>query len=303
MSPGVAHQFCGALGKQAVCQVRVSLTLANETLGCPVNWRLFLPEEWNEDTERRARCHIPDEIHHRPKWQLALDAINELGEWGVDVGVMPVLGDAGYGEITAFRLGLEQRELTYIVEVKSSTSAHPADAVPSAPPRTGRSGRPRTPKYPWAMSLKAIRAALPDAAWEQVAWRDGSKGALSSRFAAVAVRPANVNIPRDPDTRELPLRLLVMQWPDGAAAPSKYWLSNKPINTPIADLARFGKARWRIEQDYRELKDALGIDHVEGRSWNGWHRHVTLVSAAHVFLTLERQDPKAPAPISASSKS
>jgi SRSO17 transposase len=303
MSPGVAHQYCGALGKQAVCQVGVSLTLANEKLGCPVNWRLFLPEEWNEDAERRKRCHIPDEIHHRPKWQLALDAIDELGEWGVDIAALPVLGDAGYGEITAFRLGLEQRDLSYIVEVKSSTSAHARDAALAMPTRGKRGPAPTVPKYSAPMSLKSIAAALPKRSWKSVTWRDGSKGELRSRFAAVPVRPANKNIPRDETTGELPLRLLVVQWPDDADAPSKYWLSNMPIDTPIVDLARLGKARWRIEQDYRELKDALGIDHFEGRSFNGWHRHVTLVSAAHVFITLERQDPKAPAPISASFKS
>lgn len=303
MSPGVAHQYCGALGKQANCQVGVSVTLANEKLGCPVNWRLFMPESWNDDADRRAKCHVPEDVSHRPKWQLALDAIDELTEWDVPTGELPVLGDAGYGEITAFRLGLQERGLSYIVEVKASTSAHRAEAVPALAPGGQRGPKPTTPKYPPAMSLKALAAELPDAAWQHVVWRDGSKGQLGSRFASIPVRPANKDIPRDPDTGELPLQLLVLQWPDGADAPSKHWLSNLPLDTPIEQLARLGKARWRIEQDYRELKDALGIDHFEGRSYNGWHRHVTLVSAAHVFLTLERQDPKAPAPISASSKS
>lgn len=302
MSPGVAHQYCGALGKQAICQVGVSISLANETLGCPANWRLFLPDEWDTDKERREKCRIPDDVRHVPKWQLALDAIDELTAWGVG-SELPVLSDSGYGEITAFRLGLEARERTYIVEIKSTTSAHVAEARPAMPPRGKRGPAHAMPRYPAPSSLKKIAEALPKRAWKRVTWRDGSKGKLSSRFATVPVRPANKNIPRDADTGELPVRLLVVQWPSDSDAPSKYWLSNMPTDTPVVELAKLGKARWRIEQDYRELKDALGLDHFEGRSYDGWHRHVTLVSAAHVFLTLERNDPKAPAPISASSKS
>jgi len=301
-SVGVARQYCGALGKRANCQVGVSVNLATETVGCAVNWRLFLPEQWDSDTERRARCGVPDDVRHLPKWQLALDAIDELGEWGIDLNERPVLADAGYGEITAFRSGLEDRELSYIVEVKRSTTAHAADIEPVTEAYGGR-GRPPVPHYPPHSTLEKLAAALPPRAWKRCTWRNGSKGKLRSRFAAIPVRPANRSIERDPETGELPVRLLLVQWPDDAEAPTKYWLSNLPAETNLTELARIAKARWRIEQDYRELKDALGLDHFEGRSWNGWHHHVTLVSAAHAFLTLERQDPKAPAPISAYSKS
>lgn len=302
MSPGVIRQYCGALGKRANCQVGVSITLADQTHGCPVDWRLFLPEEWDTDIERRKKAHIPSDIHHRPKWQLALDMVDELDEWGVDRSRLIYLSDAGYGEITAFRAGLDERELSYIVEVKAGTSAHRADAQPTTPAYTGR-GRPPVPRYGPHESLREIALAQPKRAWRTVTWRPGSKGKLQSRFIALQVRPANRNIERDPETGELPVQLMLAEWPTDADAPTKYWLSNLPTDTPLQELALHAKARWRIEQDYRELKDALGLDHFEGRSWDGWHRHVTLVSAAHVFLTLERLDPKAPAPISASSKS
>jgi SRSO17 transposase len=302
MSPCVARQYCGALGKRASCQVGVSINLANTTVGCPVDWRLFMPEQWQHDIVRRARCHIPQDVMHAPKWQLALDMIDEVDEWGIDIASKIVLGDAGYGEINEFRLGLENRSLSYIVEVKASTTAHDADAVPSTHDYGGR-GRPPTPAYGPHSSLRELALAQPKRAWKRVTWRDGSKGQLTSRFTTIEVRPANRKIPRDPQTGELPLKLLLVQWPDDADAPTKFWLSNLPADTPLVELARHAKARWRIEQDYRELKDALGLDHFEGRTSDGWHRHVTLVSAAQIFLTQERQDPKAPAPISASSKS
>ena len=139
-SPGVAHQYCGALGKTANCQVLVSVNAATDRASCPLGWRLFLPEEWDEDEERRKRAKIPEEVRHRAKWRLALEIIDELIGWGLARKV--VQADGGYGDITAFRVGLEERELEYVVQVKGVTSAHPADAAPVTPVTEGAAGRP-----------------------------------------------------------------------------------------------------------------------------------------------------------------
>ena len=140
----------------------------------------------------------------------------------------------------------------------------------------------------------AYAAALPADAFAQVSWRQGSKGEMTSRFAARRVRPANRNLPKNPDG-SLPECWLLVEWPDGAAGPTDYWLSTLPEDTPTAELVRLGKIRWRIEHDYRELKHGLGLDHFEGRTFPGWHHHVTLVTAAHLFVTVQRltADPKA----------
>ena len=144
-SPGVAHQYCGALGKTANCQVLVSVNAATDRASCPLGWRLFLPESWDQDEERRERARIPEDVRHVPKWQLALGIIDELLGWGLERRV--VQADGGYGDITAFRTGLEERELEYVVQVKGVTSAQPADATPVTPAYQGM-GRPRVARYP-----------------------------------------------------------------------------------------------------------------------------------------------------------
>lgn len=284
-SVGVARQYCGALGKIGNCQVGVSISAVTPQASCPIDWRLFLPEEWDEDP-RRAACRVPDEVRHEPKWKLALEMIDELRGWGVEPPV--VLGDAAYGDITELRLGLERRELGYLLDVRGSSSALPQSAAPERPKRP-RTGRPPAARYrrPFSSLAELALAAGPDAC-VQVEWREGTRGPMSSRFLALRVRPANVRLRRaDPDG-ELPLRWLLTEWPVGKDAPTDFWLSNLPADTPLERLVGLAKLRWRVEQDYRELKDALGLDHFEGRSWPGWHHHVTLVSVAHGFLTTER---------------
>src|SRR5436305_8817844 len=144
-SPGVAHQYCGALGKTANCQVLVSVNGASDRASCPLGWRLFIPESWDQDEERRERARIPEEVRHVPKWQLALEIIDQLLEWGLERRV--VQADGGYGDITAFRVGVEERELEYVVQVKGITSARPDDALPVTPAYQGR-GRPPKARYP-----------------------------------------------------------------------------------------------------------------------------------------------------------
>jgi SRSO17 transposase len=280
-SPGVAHQYCGALGKTANCQVIVSVNAATDEASCPLDWRLFLPSEWDADAERRQRAKVPDEVRHREKWRLALDVLDELLEWGLERRV--VQADGGYGDITAFRVGLEERELEYVVQVKGTTSAHPADAVPVAPAHQGR-GRPPKPRYPQKpVSLREAALDAGEGAAQSVTWREGERGPLTSRFLLLRVRPAN-DAQRTEDGT-LPERWLLAEWPEGKAEPVKYWLSNLPAETPLEQLVHLAKLRWRVEHDYRELKQCLGLDHYEGRTYRGLHHHLTCVTVAHAFLT------------------
>jgi SRSO17 transposase len=292
-SVGVARQYCGALGKVGNCQIGVSINTATETASCPLDWRIVLPEEWDDDEQRRAQARVPAEERHRPKWRLALEMVDELRGWGLEPPVL--LADAAYGEITEFRVGLEERELDYVVQVKGGTSAYAERVRPQTTAYAG-TGRPPVPRYrEKRSSLSALALSAGQDELQTVRWREGTRGTLSSRFLALRIRPANVQL-RRAAADELPLAWLLCEWPDGEAEPSKYWLSNLPAATPLERLVSLAMLRWRIEHDYRELKDALGLDHFEGRSYRGWHHHVTLVSLAHGFLTLERLNPKAPAP-------
>ena len=213
-----------------------------------------------------------------------------------------MVADSGYGDAAEFRLGLDQRGLSYVVAVDPTATAYPGDAVPVVRAFTGR-GRPPRPAYPTApVTFKELALAAGRRALHQVTWRHGSRrsrnnptGAMRSRFLAVRIRPANRHIPRDPDG-SLPALWLIAQWPTGTPEPTDYWLSNLPDHTPLKTLVRLAKIRWRVEHDYRELKTGLGVDHFEGRSFLGWHRHVTLVGLAQAFITSLRLDPKAPAP-------
>jgi SRSO17 transposase len=294
-SVGVARQYCGALGKVANCQVGVSVHAVTEQASCPLDWRLFLPESWDSDTERRRKAHVPADQRHRPKWQLALELLDELAAW--DLAAPMILADAAYGEVTEFRLGLEQRQLAYVVQVPGTISAYPQDVAPQTVPYTGR-GRPPVARYRQRRSsLRQLMLSAGEQAATTVAWREGADGApLASRFVALRVRPAGVRLRRAASGQELPVRWLLAEWPDGESEPVAYWLASLPADSSLERMVGLAKLRWRVEHDYRELKDALGLDHFEGRrSWQGWHHHVTLVSVAYAFVTLERLDPKAAA--------
>jgi SRSO17 transposase len=262
------------------------------------NWRLFCPESWDDTTltdpakaeqvrKRRAQAGIPHEVRHREKWRLALDMLDQMnGQWGLPT--LPVAADSGYGDATGFRLGLEERGYTYVVAVNPTTSVHREDATPTVIPVSGR-GRPPKPRYrDDPVNLRDLALAAGRDACVEVTWRHGTRtskdnptAAMTSTFLAIKVRPANRDIPRNPDGT-LPTRWLLAEWPDGAPEPTGYWLSNMD-NDPLRELVRLAKIRWRIEHDYRELKTGLGLDHFEGRSWTGWHRHVTLVCLAQAF--------------------
>ena len=242
--------------------------------------------------ERRLACHVPQQVHHRPKWQLVLDMLDELHRWGLAPPVL--VADAGYGDVGEFRQGLDDRQAPYVVQVKADTSAYPEQVRPTTAPYAGRGRHPRPRYRDQPASLKQLALAAGQSAGVDLIWRRGSKGLQRSRFLALRVRPAGITPRRQAAARaasagwELPTRWLLAEWPASAAEPVKYWLSNLPDDTPLVEMVRLGKLRWRIEQDYRELKGALGLDHYEGRSFGGWHHHVTLVLVAHGFLTLER---------------
>jgi SRSO17 transposase len=322
-SPCVARQYSGTLGKTGNCQVAVSVHLASEHASCAADWRLFCPESWDDKAlhdevaaararRRRERARIPDEVRHTEKWRLALEMLDEMtgpGGWGIvdqiaaAGGARPVVtADAGYGDNTMFRLELERRDWRYAVAVKGTTSAYAGDARPAVRSLGGGPGRPPKPAYPRPpANLRTLALANADQV-RQVTWRQGTKatrgnpaGSMTSCFLAIRVRPANRDIPRGPD-RSLPDCWLLAEWPPQADEPTDYWLSNLPEDTPVTELARLAKIRWRIEHDYRELKTGLGLDHFEGRSFAGWHRHVTLAALAQAFCTLLRTSPKVPAP-------
>nr|WP_246107579.1 IS701 family transposase [Saccharothrix saharensis] len=312
-SPGVARMYCGALGKRGNCQVGVSVHAVTDWTSAAVDWRLFLPESWDDtkaDDERtaaeiarkRARCAIPDQVRHREKWRLALDMIDELLDWGMPR--RPVVADSAYGDNTAFRQGLTDRGLTYAVAVSASTSLHPGSTAPVPPSWSGIGRPPTKTTYPdKPVTAKTLVTEAGRSAGRFVVWRHGSRrsagnptATMRSRFLALRVRPANRNIPRAPDG-SLPECWLLAEWPTGEPEPTDYWLSTLPVDIRLRDLVKLAKMRWRIEHDYRELKDGLGLDHFEGRSWIGWHRHVTLASVAQAICTRLRRTPKAPAQV------
>jgi SRSO17 transposase len=281
-SVGVERQYSGTLGKTANCQVAVSLHQVSDEADAVLGWRLYLPESWTEDAERRRQAGIPEEVQFRKKWELALELIDQVRGWGLPDQL--VLADAGYGEVTAFREGLEGRGLAYAVGVPSNLAVwlRPPKKV-SVPAKS--TGRPATGWHYGDQQPVSVKAAAQQArGWKKVRWREGSKGWLHSRFWAQRVQPAHRFQDGKPPGKEA---WLLVEWPQEEEEPGKYFLCDLPANCSLRRMVRLVKTRWRIEQDYLQLKDELGLDHFEGRNWRGWHHHVTLVMLAHGFLTLE----------------
>jgi SRSO17 transposase len=286
-SVGVARQYCGQLGKQDNCQVAVSLSIANEQASLPIAYRLYLPEAWAGDPERRAKAGVPEEVRFQTKPQIALEQIRDALKQGVVPGV--VLTDAGYGADMDFQESLLELELAYVVGIQPSTSVWPPGTGPlPAKPWSGR-GRPPTRLRREAghapVAAEDFARSLPAAAWRTVTWREGSRGELASRFAALRVRPGHRDYERPQPWPEL---WLLVEWPAGEAEPIKFWLANLPADTALVRLVALAKLRWRIERDYQELKQELGLGHFEGRGWRGFHHHASLCIAAYGFLVLER---------------
>jgi len=288
-SVGVARQYCGALGKTANCQVAVTLDLGTEESSTPVDWALYLPEQWINDPVRRKEAGVPEGITFKTKTELALDLIDEVRGWGLQDRL--VLADSGYGDAYEFREGLRSRKLDSVVQVSGELTAWTEDPHPAKPPmkRGGKIPRKRlyAKELPPNRSLRQIAEDLPSQSWKTITWREGTKGPLSSRFARVVVWMATGLM--EGKTMKAPSEELLIEWPERNKEPLKFWLcSLPPHRTSFRGLVRKAKGRFRIEQDYEEMKGEVGLDHFEGRSWQGWHHHVTLVTLAYAFLMLER---------------
>jgi SRSO17 transposase len=286
-SVGVVRQYCGQLGKQENCRVAVSLSLATESSSLPVAYRLYLPAAWAQDEKRRRKAKVPADIVFETKPQIALGQMRQAVAADVARGV--VLADAAYGNDSAFRAGLRELELRYVVGVQSSTTVwEPGLAPLPAQPWKGQ-GRPprllRRDQQHQPVSVERLARALPAAAWKNIAWREGSQRPLRSRFAALRVRPAHRDYwQAEPHAEEW----LLLEWPRGESGPTKYWLSTLPAETALRALVKLAKHRWIIERNYEELKQELGLGHYEGRGWRGFHHHATLCIAAYGFLIVER---------------
>jgi SRSO17 transposase len=287
-SVGVGRQYCGQLGKQDNCQVAVSLSVANHRASLPVAYRLYLPEDWAKDGERRRKAGVPEEISFKTKPEIALEQLRWACEAGIARGV--VLMDAGYGCNTNLRTGISALALHYVAGILSQTSVWVSGTRPLPPKKwSGRGRRPklvrRDDKHQ-PVSVKELALGLPKRAWRTIKWREGAADWLSSRFARVRVRAAHHDY-KLTDSR--PEEWLLIEWPKGEKEPTKYWLSTLPKDITFRALVDLTKLRWRIERDYQELKQEVGLGHYEGRGWRGFHHHATLCIAAYGFLVSERE--------------
>src|ERR1700731_4498758 len=266
-SVGVHHQYCGQLGKQANCQVVVTLSIANHHASLPIAYRLYLPQEWAADAARRKKAHVPKAIAFKTKPQIALEQIRKACAAGVARGV--VLADASYGSNSALRAGISALALNYVVGIVSTVKVRAVSDRGAAEQR---------------MSVKELALSLPKHAWRTITWREGTADRLRSRFARMRVRTAPIR--RAAERAE---ETLLIEWPEGEAEPPKYWLSPLDEDTSFRRLVDIAKMRWRIERDYQELKQEIGLGHYEGRGWPGFHHHGTLCIAAYGFLVPERE--------------
>jgi SRSO17 transposase len=283
-SVGVARQYCGQTGKQDNCRVAVSLSLATAEGSLPVGYRLYLPKEWTEDPQRCRKAGVPEKIVFETKPALAMRQIEAALAAGYPRGV--VLADSAYGDETTWRERLVSHGLTYAVGVRPGTTVWWGHYQPLAAPKaSGQIGRKRQrllrDKDHQPISVAQLARELANSSWRTVTWRQGVCEPLSSRFARVRVRAAHRDQPRDEEW-------LIIEWAEGADEPAHYWFSNLPKNLPWQKMINTVMGRWRIERDYEELKQELGLGHYEGRNWRGFHHHASLCLAAYGFLMLER---------------
>lgn len=291
-SPGVKRQYSGTLGKIGNCQIGVSVHAVGKRGTAPLGWALYLPEEWCQDPERRARAKIPETVEFKTKCELGVELVEQASGWKIPAA--PVLGDQAYGDNTVLRDRLHEAGSEYLLAVGAPSKVFGSETVFAVPARSGRQGRPwkrlRPDRKPETVSDLIARIAATQS--HTVAFRDGPDGEpIDSCFVFARVTAAHKWQKGTP----LPRReeWLIAEWPHGKPEPSDYWISNLPADTAHEQLARLARMRWKIELDYKQLKGELGLDHYEGRSWAGWHHHTALVTVAHGFLTLERLCPPA----------
>ena len=266
-SVGVHHQYCGQLGKQANCQVAVTLSIANHHASLPIAYRLYLPKEWIDDAPRRKKAHVPAAITFKTKPQIALEQIRAALLAGVAPGV--VLMDAGYGNNSRLRQALTGLGLTYVAAILATTKVRHVRKDDAKPPR---------------LSVEALALSLPKHAWRIITWREGTNEKLKSHFARVRVHAAPIR-----GEARFAEETLLIEWPEGKAKPTKYWLATVDPKMSFRGLVDLAKMRWRIERDYEDLKQEIGLGHYEGRGWRGFHHHGTLAIAAYGFLISERE--------------
>ncbi len=293
-SPGVKRQYSGTLGKIGNCQITVSVHAVGERGTLPLGWRLYLPEEWCDDSERRRKAKIPKEVCFQTKPALAAELCEQAAGW--EVPAAPILADSAYGDDTAFRTSLHESGLEYVVAVRAETSVYGPKTSFAVPQRNGTTGRPRTVARPdrKPKSVRSLAEHLPTKAWQTLPCRTTPAGEdVSGRFAFIRVVATH---PVRNDHQPPRWEWLIIEWPEDEDAPTDYWLSNLAEDEPLERLARLARLRWTIELDYRQLKGELGLDHYEGRSYLGFHHHTALVTCAHAFLTLERLCPPARRP-------
>jgi len=287
-SVGVTRQYCGQLGKQDNCQVAVMLSLANHQASLPIAYRLYLPEEWATDAVRRRKVGVPETIAFETKPEIALAQIRAACAAGVPRGV--VLMDAGYGSDTRLRASISALGLSYVAGIQPHTSVWAPGTAPLPPKAWSGRGQPpkrlRRDREHQPISVKALALSLRASAWREITWREGAAERLSSRFARVRVRAAHRDYTLSESRDE---EWLLVEWPKGESEPTKYWLATVAPDITFKRLVDLAKLRWRIERDYQELKQELGLGHYEGRGWRGFHHHAALCIAAYGFLISERE--------------
>ena len=281
-SVGVARQYCGQLGKTDNCQVAVSLSLATAEGSLPLDYRLYLPQEWAKDKPRRALAGVPKEIVFATKGELAWTQIEAALAAGIPRGT--VLTDAGYGDEAALRDRLSAHGLPYAVGIRPATAVWWEQHQPAPAPVKQVRGRRRTrvlrDETHQPIGVLELAQSLPRSSYRTITWREGTNAPLRSRFARVRVRAAHADRPREEEW-------LLIEWPKDEAQPTRYFLSTLPVDISFKQLVATVKMRWRIERDYRELKQEVGLGHYEGRNWRGFHHHASLCIAAYGFLMLE----------------
>jgi len=300
-SVGVARQYSGTLGKVGNCQVIVTAEYMADALdsSTPLHWpvaaRLYLPESWANDAERRRKAHVPEDLSFRKKPQIALDLVKRARDWGV--GFRYVVADAGYGDSTGFVAGLEELPVLYVCGVESTFGVRKPEEVQAAeaapPPKYKGNGRPPLPRPAPLYKAKEIAETLEDKAWQTVTWREGTKGSLSKQFAAVRMHWGKGNPALDgPKVSSMatgPEGWLLLERPlPGEDGDCKWYYSNLPADTSLERLVALAHARWVIEQFYREAKGECGFDNYQGRSWHGLHRHLALSMLSYTFLMQQR---------------
>jgi SRSO17 transposase len=288
-SVGVARQYCGQVGKQENCQVAVSLSIGNDFASLPIAYRLYLPHAWSDDVRRRRAVGVPTALKFATKPEIALEQVRQACAAELPRGV--VIADAAYGNNAEFREQIAGLGLSYMMAVQSSTTVWQPGEEPLPPRRRTRRGPGRHPRILRRrrgcvpLAVREVADTLSRKAFREITWRQGTAGALRSRFAAVRVHVAH----RDELRHAVrPAEWLLIEWSSDEEAPRKYWLSNLPATTSLNELVAQAQRRWRIERDYEELKDEIGLDHYEGRSWRGFHHHAALCIAAYGFLVAER---------------